>query len=59
MTELEGSWSSAEDDDEKAEKAKRFLSALNKRRPSRKKYGVGVRANTPTSPTSGTTGKAS
>ena len=33
----------AEDDDEKAERAKEFLSTLNRRRPSRKRYSVGAR----------------
>lgn len=32
------------EDEEKAERAKEFLSTLNRRRPSRKRYSVGSRA---------------
>ncbi len=47
MTELEESHQfTAEDEEEKAERAKEFLSTLNRKRPSRKRYNVGARVST-------------
>ncbi len=47
MSELEESHQfTAKDEEEKAERAKEFLSALNRKRPSMKRYNVGARVST-------------